>query len=158
MSSDSCQSSLGTGEIVLSAGAATSMFLSRQKFYRDKHVIVATKPVFCRDKNMLVATNNFLSRQTIFVSTNIIRDKLSLAGAATSIIFVATNMGLSRQKNVFCGDESMLVATKHIFAATKNSCAKLTFVATPLLSRQKFCCGKHTFVATKLSSGQKSYS
>ena len=55
-----------------------------------------------------------------------------MAGAATSVIFVAT-------KHVFCRDKSMLVATKQ-----DNFCRdKRHFV------RQKFCPDKHTFVATK---------
>ena len=54
--------------------------------------------------------------------------RLSLAGAATSTIFVAT-------KHVFCHEKSMLAATKR-------------------LSRQNYalsrvCRDKHTFVATK---------
>ena len=55
---------------------------------------------------------------------------LSLAGATTSIIFVAT-------KHVLCRDKSMLAATKPLWR--QNSC----------LSWQKFCRDKHTFVATK---------
>ena len=55
---------------------------------------------------------------------------LSLAGAAISIIFVATKV-LSRQIRV-CRDKIMFVATKLC------------------LSRQNYvCCDKHTFVATK---------
>jgi len=69
--------------------------------------------------------------------------EISLAGAATSIIFVATkfcrdklsfvatNTCLLKWQNVFCRDKSMLAAT--------NTC----------LSRQKFCRNKHTFVVTK---------
>ena len=80
---------------------------------------------------------------------------LSLAGAATSIIFVAT-------KHVFCHDKSMLVATKlvarqnfcrdkHIFVVTKHL-SRQTFVATNIiLSRQKFCHYKLTFVTTNTS-------
>ena len=67
---------------------------------------------------------------------------ISLAGAAPSIIFVAT-------KHVFCRDKSVLAATKRL--SRQN-----VFVATKLLSRQIFvaintclCRNKHTFVATK---------
>ena len=61
---------------------------------------------------------------------------LSLAGAAASIVFVAT-------KHIFCHDKSMLAATK-VFVVTKLC-----------LSRQKFCCNKqtfdkHVFVMTRL--------
>ena len=55
-------------------------------------------------------------------------EQTSLAGAATSIIFVAT-------KHVFRHDKSMFVATKYF-------CHDKTFVATNI------CCDKH-FVATK---------
>ena len=82
---------------------------------------------------------------------------LSLAGAATSIIFVTT-------KHIFCHDKSMLVATKvcllwqNIFVATKVFCDKYlswqtcvchdrSFVTT----KDVFCHDKHMFVATKVS-------
>ena len=66
------------------------------------------------------------------------RPALSLAGAATSIFFVATNTCLSRQNTSF-------VVTK-VFVATNVCCHKHVFVATSmLLSRQKKC-----FVATKM--------
>ena len=99
---------------------------------------------------------------------------LSLAGAATSIIFVAT-------KHVFCRDESMLACYLLLVAApasdrtrvcrdkTQSSvatkvCLLVTcylwqlqpviepvFVATKhsLLSRQKYACRDKTFAATK---------
>ena len=54
-----------------------------------------------------------------------------LAGAAISIIFLATNACLSRQNTSFVVTKVCLVATKLC------------------LSRQKFCRDKHTFVATK---------
>ena len=61
--------------------------------------------------------------------------EISLAGAATRIIFVATNTCLSRQN--ICRD-------KYIFVATNICRYKLTFVSTNMcLSRQD------TFVATK---------
>ena len=53
-----------------------------------------------------------------------------LSANRISAVF-ATNTCLSRQKNVFCRDKSVLVATSII------------------LSRQKFCRGKHIFVTTK---------
>ena len=46
---------------------------------------------------------------------------LSLAGAATSIIFVATKV-LSRQTHV-CHNKHMFVATKHIFCCDKSMLA-----------------------------------
>ena len=65
--------------------------------------------------------------------------QLSLAGAATSIIFVETNV-LSRQARV-CSDKSML--------PQQNVCGdKHTFVAT----KDVFCRGKHVFVSKKVSN------
>ena len=83
--------------------------------------------------------------------------KLSLAGAATSIIFVATNTCLSRQICVFhdktrvCRYKIMFAAT-NIFFGTKVLSWQKYFVATKLLSRQA-----HVFLATKLLSRQKWY-
>ena len=79
------------------------------------------------------------------------RCSLSLAGATTSIMFVAT-------KHVFCRDNSMLAAKKIClsrqkfltiaFVARQNFCRdKLTKVC---LSRQKFCRAKIIFVVTKI--------
>ena len=81
------------------------------------------------------------------------RTWLALAGAATSIIFAATNI-LSWQnhvfvttKDVFCRDKSRLVATKHllqffcrdkIMFAAANICCDKSFVTTKLLSQQAY--------------------
>ena len=68
---------------------------------------------------------------------------VSLAGAATSIIFVATDTCFVATKHVFCRDERMHAATKtkyvfcrdkHVFVATKESLSRQMFI---LLSRQK---------------------
>ena len=59
-------------------------------------------------------------------------DKLLLAGAATSIIFVATNTCLSRQ-NVFCRDRRLYLS-RQIFVAA-NSFVVLKY----------FCRDRHTF-------------
>ena len=76
-----------------------------------------------------------------------------LAGAATSIIFVAikrfvaTNMCLSRQNTSF-------ITTK-VCLSRQNFCRdKIMFVATiTCLSRQKYTCrDKHVFVVTKVLS------
>ena len=62
---------------------------------------------------------------------------VSLAGDATSVIFVATNiLCLSRQK-YFVGTKVCL-SRKH-----------KTFVATNICCDKSFCHDKHTFVATK---------
>ena len=72
-----------------------------------------------------------------------------MAGAATSIIFVATNMCLSQQ-NMSCCNKSMLVVT---FVTIKYFCCNKSFVTTNIcLSQQKmFCHYKHVFVVTKVS-------
>ena len=84
-------------------------------------------------------------------STN---NNLSLAGAATSIIFVATNRSFVATKHVFCRHKSMLFATKLLswqnyvcrdkpFVATN---IKHMFVATSiLLSRQKTCLSRQKY-------------
>ena len=77
---------------------------------------------------------------------------LSVAGDATSIIFVATNRCLSRQNTSFatkiclsrqtgvCQDKTRLLRQKYVCRD------KHTFVAT----KDLFCRDKHVFVATKL--------
>ena len=71
---------------------------------------------------------------------------LSLPGAATSIIFVVTNV-LSEQKQQLLWWQ-IFVATKIIF------CPDKTFVATSiLLSWQTRICRDKTFVATKMILG-----
>ena len=76
----------------------------------------------------------FLSRQRFFCFF-FSRQKyacLSLAGAATSITFVATKD--CRDKHVFCGDKSMFVVTKVCLWWQKYVCGdKRIFVATSLL-------------------------
>ena len=71
---------------------------------------------------------------------NLSPQKLSLAGAATSIIFIATNVlsqqtGVCHDKHVFvmtkrviCHNESMLVATNLILLQRKYACHDKTFV------------------------------
>ena len=97
---------------------------------------------------------------------------VSLAGAATSIIFVATkvlstfvatNTCLSQQKYA-CRDKIMFVQTnillsrqayfcgdKHVFVA-KNICRDITFVTTKI-----FCRDKHNFVATNIILSRQAY-
>ena len=83
---------------------------------------------------------------------------ISSAGAATSIIFVATNTCLSWQTCV-CHDKHVFVMTKYIFCCNKSLFAskvcwtkllsRQIFVATNvILSWQNFCCDKLTFVMT----------
>ena len=78
--------------------------------------------------------------------------KISLAGAATSIIFVATKTCLSRQNTSFvatkvCLSRQNFCRHKHVFVATYSRQFFLyTFVGT-----------KDAFVATKLLSRQKLY-
>ena len=113
----------------------------KHNFYRDKSFVM-TKHVFCRDKRC----------------SQYQQDKiLSLAGAATSIIFivtkvllwqnmsfVATKVCLQQQKfchdKQFCHDKVFLS-----FVATNN------FVTTKIfLSWQTCVCHDKTFVATKI--------
>ena len=86
------------------------------------------------------------------------RSFLSLAGAATSVIFVATNTCLSRQntsvvatkiclsRQRLCGAKLTFVATNTFLLRQKDACRDKTFVSPP---PQKFCRGKHTFFTTK---------
>ena len=77
---------------------------------------------------------------------------VSSAGAATSTIFVVTNI-LSRQTHVFC-NKSMLVATKLLSQQTYFCWDKYLSWQT-ILSQQKFCHDKLTFVATKVCLSQQ---
>ena len=79
---------------------------------------------------------------------------LSLAGAATSIILIATKVWLSRQKKKLLR-QKYFIATKplsrQIFLATNIILSRQTRVCrykTRLLSRQKYACHVKTFVAT----------
>ena len=65
------------------------------------------------------------------------RARVSLAGAAKSIIFVATEVCLSRQ-NYVCRDKIMFVATKLCLSVSKK-----------YLPRLRFCRNKHTFFRGK---------
>ena len=75
---------------------------------------------------------------------------VSLVGAATSIIFVATEVYHDKHmfvvtKHVFCHDKSMLVATKLCFSRQN------IFFATKLLAQQVLnVCPSKSFVATSL--------
>ena len=67
---------------------------------------------------------------------------LSLAGAATSIIFVAT-------KHVFCRDESMRACYLLLVAAPASDRTRVCHDKIRLLSRQKYACRDKTFAATQ---------
>ena len=94
---------------------------------------------------------------------------LSLAGAATSIIFVMTKVCLLRHNfyttNLLLLGQHVFVATKHVFCRDKS-----IFVTTKVLSQQAYSCynkrcvllqqtcvfcDKHMFVVTKLLLQQK---
>ena len=63
---------------------------------------------------------------------------MSLAGAVTSIIFVATKV---------CRDKHVFVPTKHVFCRKKST----SFVATKVcLSRQNYVCHDKAFVVTNI--------
>ena len=77
---------------------------------------------------------------------------LSSAGAATSIIFVATNTW----QPLDCRDKHLIVATKDVFCHDKRR--KTSFVTAKVcLPRENFCRDKIMFVATKHLSRQKLY-
>ena len=82
---------------------------------------------------------------------------LSLVGAATSIIFVATNTCLSRK--VFLATNLILFVATSLFFVATNTCLSqqnMPFVATKVcLSRQtKLSLSREIFVATKVLSRQ----
>ena len=80
----------------------------------------------------------------------IIGGSLSLAGAAASIIFVATNTCMSRQNTSFVATE-LYLSRQNIFVATKHLSRQI-FVATNI------CRDNHVFFATSiLLSRQKTY-
>ena len=102
--------------------------------------------------------------------------KLSLAGAATGIVFVVTNtntclswqntyfvmtkVGLSWQAH-FCCEKHVFVMTKHIFCPDKSMLVATTFITTNMclswqifVARKIFCCDKHNFIMTKVLSQQ----
>ena len=65
---------------------------------------------------------------------NLSPQKLSLAGAATSIIFIATNV--SSQQTGVCHNKNMFVVTKHVICHNESM-----LVATNLtLLQQKYAC------------------
>ena len=96
-------------------------------------------------------TSTCLPRQnTSFVAT-----KVSLAGAATSIIFVTTNTCLSwqtrllsRQKYAYC-DKTFV--TTNIFVAANFLLREIFVVTNIILTWQNACRDKLTFVATNKS-------
>ena len=81
---------------------------------------------------------------TIMLLSCCIPQSLSLAGTATSIIFVATKV-LSGQTRV-CRDKTCILSRQNYV------CCNKTFVATNIiLSRQAYLCrDKHVFVATNI--------
>ena len=82
--------------------------------------------------------------------------QVSLAGVATSIIFVRTKV-LSWQKYA-CRNKSFVVTSLHLSRQTCVGHDKSKFVTTKhvfcrdksMLSWQLFCCDKHVFVVTKM--------
>ena len=78
-------------------------------FCRDKHVLFAS-----RQNTSFVATNsdihNFVATKVLSRQAYFCRDKHVFVVA--NLPFVATKICLSREKNVYCRDESLLVAAK----------------------------------------------
>ena len=75
---------------------------------------------------------------------------LSLAGALTSIIFVATNTCWSPQNTSFVATK--LLSRQNYVCVIGGSCHKYHFCRdkTRLLSPHNFCRNKHNFVRTKV--------
>ena len=123
------------------------IFLSRQRFCRDKHVFIATNMCFSRQKTRLLSRQKYeklcLSRQICcFFCFVFLIDKHTFVASIDVFcrnkhVSVSTKVCLSQQ-NV-CRDNIMFVAT--------NICCrdKQTKFATKLLSWQMNC-----FVATKI--------
>ena len=128
---------------------AISIFLSRGKKFMTNAVLSRQK--LCHDKLTFVVTSTCLPRQnTSFVAT-----KVSLAGAATSIIFVATNTCLlwqtrllSRRKYAY---RDKTFVTTNIFVAANILLREIFVVTNIILTWQNVCRDKLTFVATNTS-------
>ena len=77
---------------------------------------------------------------------------MSLAGAATSIIFVATSTLLSRLKTCFVATNTCLCLSHFVTLCLSRQ----IFVVTEIVATEIcfFCRDKHTFVATKHLSRQ----
>ena len=154
---------------------ATNTCLSRQRpVSRDKHVFVATKVCssrqkFSRDKQLLIRESQSLPiplwrrlKACHFNKSNEQTKKTIIGGSCHKYHFcekkiVATNTCLSRQRPV-SRDKHVFVATKvcssrQKFSRDKQFCRDKSIVATSiLLSQQKTC-----FVVTKCLSRQKWY-
>ena len=93
------------------------MFLSQQNFCRNEHnfVLLSQQAYFCRDKRVFVAIKHvFCHNKTcgnihVFVTTNICRNKSSVATKIFCHSFVMSSILLSWQKTCFVATEMVLV-------------------------------------------------
>ena len=114
----------------------TTNVLSRQAYFcRGKHVVVATKHVFCRDKSMLV-------------TTNICRVGGGWMEGAACITLVCHTQSTSHVRQAHkhwhkLPQVSFIIIKIRLLSRQKYTCRVKTFVATNI------CRDKHTFVATK---------
>ena len=96
--------------------------------------------------------HNSRSLWSLGTELNLSPQKLSLAGAATSIIFIATNVLL--QQTGVCHNKHMFVATKHVICHNESMLAATNLT----LLQQKYAChdkknyDKHVFIAAKVLS------
>ena len=91
----------GTKSLLRQIFPARNTCLLRQKFCRDKHVVVATK--------VSMSPQNFCRNKIMLVATNICRDKR---------FFTKENKCLSRQ--TFCRDKHTVVATKDVCCSSRQ--------------------------------------
>ena len=135
-----------------------------QRFCRDKHVshLLSRQTYACCNKTS-VAKKKCLSRQNIFITTKVLLQQNFLSRQAyfcyDKQVFVATKVSLLRQTSV----TTKTCLPQQKFWSNKNVCCNETFVITNILLLQQkmcfamthFCHDKHLFVATKLLSQQK---
>ena len=81
---------------------------------------------------------------------------LSMAGAATSIIYVTTKKIVTTNTCLLWQNTSF-VATKVCLSRQSFCCHKHIFVTTQLLSRQTFCRNKLTFLTTNTRLSRQNY-
>ena len=110
---------------------------------RHKHVFVATTVLsghayFCRDKRRI------LSRQILFVATNVSHDKvlvrkniLSRQTCFRVKTLVMTSILLSREKTSFVATKDIFCRDKHVFVTKKLSSRQIFFLWQPFCPRQK---------------------
>ena len=79
--------------------------------------------------------------------------KISFAGAATSIIFVATKTRLLSRQKYACRDETFVATNINLVVATNTCFLKQNFCR----EKHNFCRDKHVFDATKVSLSRQEF-